>query len=575
MLLLALVASMVGLGALPASAQTGQAFPQPAIPQRYLDQPVTWQTCVFDSTIRRLAPSAPPTTCATIRVPMDWLHPDAHPDISLAVAFSFATGQSKGLLTANPGGPGTPAREFPAALAVDNPRLFTDYDLLGVDPRGFGASQPLTCPSTAGAVAALPQQSDGAARTARTHAAETAAARLYAGACSSTTFARFVSTQQMVYDLAFVRTLLGYRTLSYLGYGYGARLGAWYADTYPDTVAALVLDSSGDWSTNTTSALDPSLQPSAAAAEVSDSQWLAWLARRDDRYHLGTTVTQVRRSYAAVRAALAQRRDRPHRADGWELDTAVRMQLAAPGGFRTAAATLQAYSALAAHGPNDLTPAQEQTLTAARDQLDTTVAGSLRQARDRASILPSDRRLDLPAPGAAVRCNDLVHSTDVGGMLSRGDDLADSLPFAGYTETVDMCTMWPSQPATVTVSLAQVRSAVMIQPATAPFLPLANALTAHRAVPVTRLVTVADTATQNLALTGVSGCADAVVSAYLFDGSVPAHDQVCAATPLPGDTKVHPVTGVPQAPGKQAAVVPSTAHVNPALAGIWADAAAR
>ncbi len=75
----------------------------PAIPQRYLDQEIAWQTCSFDSSVKNLHPGAPTTECAKVKAPMDWHAPDAHPDIEIAIAYSRATGTSRGLMASNPG----------------------------------------------------------------------------------------------------------------------------------------------------------------------------------------------------------------------------------------------------------------------------------------------------------------------------------------------------------------------------------------------------------------------------------------------------------------------------------------
>src|SRR5690242_2184971 len=53
--------------------------PVPSIPQRYLDQPITWSACDFDAAIKAGYPQAPTTNCALVNVPMDWNHPNAHP----------------------------------------------------------------------------------------------------------------------------------------------------------------------------------------------------------------------------------------------------------------------------------------------------------------------------------------------------------------------------------------------------------------------------------------------------------------------------------------------------------------
>ena len=122
--------------------------PTPTIPQRYLDQPIQWSVCSFDAQIKQLYPQAPTTNCAKVKVPMDWHAPDAHPDVEVAISYSEATGTSKGLMTSNPGGPGGAGLTLSAALALDKPQLFSDFDLLGFDPRGFGASTPLRCLTT-------------------------------------------------------------------------------------------------------------------------------------------------------------------------------------------------------------------------------------------------------------------------------------------------------------------------------------------------------------------------------------------------------------------------------------------
>lgn len=118
-----------------ATAASGPKDPAvPAIPQRYLDQPINWSVCAFDATIKRGYPQAPTTNCAKVNVPMDWAHPDAHPDVQVAISYSKATGTSKGLLTSNPGGPGGAGLNLTASLGVSKPQLFSDFDLFGFDP---------------------------------------------------------------------------------------------------------------------------------------------------------------------------------------------------------------------------------------------------------------------------------------------------------------------------------------------------------------------------------------------------------------------------------------------------------
>jgi len=245
------VVVLVLVGAAPAvAAKPKKDPPTPPIPQRYLTQPIGWSTCSFDAVVKQLRPGAPTTMCAKIAAPMDWHAPDAHPDIEIAIAYSQATGTSRGLMASNPGGPGGAGLTLSAALAIDKPQLFEDYDLLGFDPRGFGNSTPLRCVTTPEKLALVPSTTDYRRRDQATHDAEVATAQLLADACSATEFGRFVSSQQTVYDMELVRALLAHPRLNFIGYSYGTWLGGWYADTYPERVDRFLLDSNMDW-TNT------------------------------------------------------------------------------------------------------------------------------------------------------------------------------------------------------------------------------------------------------------------------------------------------------------------------------------
>ncbi len=276
--------------------------PVPSIPQKYLDQPITWSVCSFDAAVKNLYPQAPTTNCAKVKVPMDWAHPDAHPDVEVAVAYSKATGTSKGLVTTNPGGPGGAGLTLSASLAVEKTQLFSDFDLLGFDPRGFGQSTPLQCLTTTEKLAALPTTPDLKERTRQTHLTEVAEAKLFADACSATEFGQFVSSQQTVYDMEFLRALFKARQLNLIGYSYGTWLGGWYADTYPSKVGRFVIDSNMDWTH--TQWENVNFDPFSGQRRR-DTQLFPWIARHADQIDgLGSTFRQVRSTYNGIRAGL-------------------------------------------------------------------------------------------------------------------------------------------------------------------------------------------------------------------------------------------------------------------------------
>ena len=60
-------------------------------------------------------------------------------DIKVAIAYSRATGSSKGLLMSNPGGPGGAGLSASAGLGAQKPQLFKDFDLVA---DRFGLPRP-------------------------------------------------------------------------------------------------------------------------------------------------------------------------------------------------------------------------------------------------------------------------------------------------------------------------------------------------------------------------------------------------------------------------------------------------
>ena len=87
--------------------------------------------------------------CASLAVPLDYRHP-AGRKITLALSMVPATAppdKRQGDLLVNPGGPGGPGRSLAAVVAygLDRP-VASEYNVIGFDPRGVGASKPaLSC----------------------------------------------------------------------------------------------------------------------------------------------------------------------------------------------------------------------------------------------------------------------------------------------------------------------------------------------------------------------------------------------------------------------------------------------
>ncbi|MFN8080032.1 MAG: alpha/beta hydrolase [Kineosporiaceae bacterium] len=185
-----------------------------------------------------------PLQCTRVAVPLDWSHPRGA-KISLSLARLPATSKARklGTIFVNPGGPGASGVEMmlgdpsflPAAVRAR-------FDVVGFDPRFVGGSRPAaTClydedyARFASSVPAFPvtpaEESDYLDAQAG-----------YATKCAQHSYLRYASTASVARDLELLRRAVGDKQLTYVGYSYGSYLGQVYAQLYPRTVRAMVID---------------------------------------------------------------------------------------------------------------------------------------------------------------------------------------------------------------------------------------------------------------------------------------------------------------------------------------------
>ncbi len=202
--------------------------------------PVAWHGCLGPPPGSRLQ-------CATYDVPLDYAHP-ARGTVHLAMVRQRATGPDRlGSLFLNPGGPGGSAAGFVAGRAgtPELAALSRRYDLVGVDPRGVGASTPASrCEDPALTAARM----DAAPANAIDPAAGLADGKAYAASCQriSGNLLPYMASGYAARDLDRVRAALGDQKFHYLGFSYGTYLGAVYADIFPSRVGTMVLDGAVD-----------------------------------------------------------------------------------------------------------------------------------------------------------------------------------------------------------------------------------------------------------------------------------------------------------------------------------------
>jgi pimeloyl-ACP methyl ester carboxylesterase len=181
--------------------------------------------------------------CATATVPKDYDQPSKG-TLSLAVAKSPATGKKEGSLFFNFGGPGAPAAIYVEFFGADLfPALNEHFDIIGMDPRGVGDSQPsIDCHAN--------QETEGFySEPFQTPEIVNPAALIrkdtkYIGKCLSNNpgILPYVSTANVARDMDGLRRAVGDDKLTYLGFSYGTYLGATYASLFPHNYRALVLD---------------------------------------------------------------------------------------------------------------------------------------------------------------------------------------------------------------------------------------------------------------------------------------------------------------------------------------------
>lgn len=199
---------------------------------------LTWAACT--------GPNAQPgAECATLTVPLDHRAPGAG-TVSLALARLPALDQDRriGVLLLNPGGPGgsgVSAVGYDPTLAgvPEFGELRARFDIVGFDPRGVGASTPVTCPDLLHdpTVSPFPRNPAEFAVLTRFNRTAGESCRVATGPLID-----HVDTASVVADVDLIRAALGERRISFLGLSYGTEIGARYAERYPRRVHTMVLD---------------------------------------------------------------------------------------------------------------------------------------------------------------------------------------------------------------------------------------------------------------------------------------------------------------------------------------------
>lgn len=179
--------------------------------------------------------------CGAVAVPVDYADPTG-PSVQLALIRRPAGDSERriGSLLVNPGGPGSSGVRRVRRGFVVGPEVAERFDLVGFDPRGVGGSDPIACGATVPAFRALDLGPDS---TDEQGALEAAAAAV-AAECSTAEGARLahLGTVEVARDVEMIRKALGEPQISFVGLSYGTFIGLLWAERYPSSVRAMVLD---------------------------------------------------------------------------------------------------------------------------------------------------------------------------------------------------------------------------------------------------------------------------------------------------------------------------------------------
>ncbi|WP_432055625.1 alpha/beta hydrolase [Streptomyces sp. bgisy022] len=222
--------ALLGLG-LPAAVTAGTTERDEPNLSRFYDQRITWSTCDGMEMPEDLQ-------CGRITVPVDYAAPGKG-TLELALARYRGTGDPRGSVVVNFGGPGGSGVLGLAHGGKEFMDLTDDYDVVSFDPRGVGRSAPVSCGAEAtGQALEATDGEDLNPRRAMTQLREVAAE------CAehSGPVLPHIGTVDVARDLDVMRAVLGDEKLNYLGFSYGTRLGAVYAARFSDKVGRFVLD---------------------------------------------------------------------------------------------------------------------------------------------------------------------------------------------------------------------------------------------------------------------------------------------------------------------------------------------
>jgi pimeloyl-ACP methyl ester carboxylesterase len=278
-----------GLAVLPAASAAPERAPE------FTPKAIQWGECDNPRLVQAGA------QCGLLEVPLDYAKPNGE-KIKLAVSrvkHKSPDSEYQGPMLVNPGGPGGSGLIYAIFGDFVPDGGGDDYDWIGFDPRGVGASQPsLSCipdydgynrpfytPVTPGLERTWLQKSKD-----------------YAQACGKNggKLLEHLTTVDSANDMESIRKALGSEQINYYGFSYGTYLGQVYGTLFPDRFRRVIFDGNVNpkrvW-------YDANLDQDIAF-DRNIKIYFGWVAKYDNIYHLGKTEQQVEALFYQKQAEL-------------------------------------------------------------------------------------------------------------------------------------------------------------------------------------------------------------------------------------------------------------------------------
>ncbi|WP_326564646.1 alpha/beta hydrolase [Micromonospora peucetia] len=487
--------------------------------------------------------------CATVRLPQDYDKPNG-PTTEVAVLRVKARDQQRriGSLFINPGGPGGSG----TSVALAAPYFISDevldrFDIVGVDPRGVGASQQVRCfPSVKEQTRAYTGLNVAFPWTKAEEKAYVASSKAVGKGCSSTgkPLTGAMSTAEVARDMDVLRRAVGDRKLTYLGFSYGSVLGQYYANMFPDRVRALAIDgvlNPNDWVGQGRARSLP--QEDRMRSGQGAYQALREILVRCDRAGAQACPLAEGDPVASFELVAKRLRAKPVVIEDPEFGTVTITYADFIGANLSALYGPEGYAEVV-----DLTAAllvltDPASSPAARRPASVQVTRQAAEAREQA------RRYDFPYDNGletflGVDCTDGYHPKDAGSFPALAAKADKRDPYFGRLWT------WLTSPCarkTWTVRDEDAYTGPFNRRTSAPVLVVGNywdpatnyrgAVSSARLLPNSRLLS---SDSWGHTAYGTSACATGAIDAYLLRGALPANGRVCV-----GD--VQPFVALPEA----------------------------